>query len=994
MNKKMQKLLISAVISLFVIVIAVSLFITLKNNNDHRAILDESVKSNLISISIAARELLDIDQFDSYRSKEDIEADYPAYCQQLDELCALQGMVGATYIYANKLIDGKYVFIFDAGYDMEETAKPFQEYEDISEVHLKAFEGIESAGIMNVVDIWGSFNTGSVPIWKDGQVIGVISADIEDLFIRASDRASKVNAIILITMLTAVLGFNISVIRRMVVKPISRLTDSVTKINIKEGAIYGGDRDDEIGGLARKIQEMIGDINRRDDLLETVNHATVLLLQAEIDKFREALWECMGMMAKAFGVDRVYIWKNHTIEGKLYCSQLYEWSDGAVPQQGNEYTTDISYDETMPEWEKKLSQGHSINNIVREMSAPERGQLEPQGVLSILLTPVYVRDEFWGFVGLDDCRKERLFTENEVSILKSGSLLIANALLRNDMTIRLESALGKAQSANRAKSDFLANMSHEIRTPMNAIIGMTNIAVSAHSVERKDYALGKISDASNHLLGVINDILDMSKIEADRMELHLEVYNFRELIKKVINIINFRIAEKHLKLDVRIDDNIPVDVVCDNRRLTQVITNLLSNAIKFTPDNGSISLYAKLLIDDGETCEIQFDISDTGVGISDELILRIFNPFEQAENSSTRKYGGTGLGLAITKRIIELMGGAIEVASVPGEGATFIFTIKAEKPEAEAEGAYTAAGNVEIEDLRIMIVDDDADIREYFVDIAMRFMISCDTAANGEEALALLREGKSYGICYIDWAIPGMNGIELTHKIHELGINEPYIIMISSIDWQDIEAEARNAGITKFLAKPIFPSAIIESIKSCVGIDLLDDEFGNKSNMLDHFWGYRVLLAEDVDINREIVVALLGPTLLEIDEVENGEEAVRAYSEDPDRYNIIFMDLQMPEMDGYEATRQIRAINDDRAKNIPIIAMTANVFKEDIERCLEAGMNDHLGKPLDFNAVLNILRRYLYNQRPAKERRRGNRRRNTSDRRQSPDRRREDRRKR
>jgi len=752
------------------------------------------------------------------------------------------------------------------------------------------------------------------------------------------------------------------------------------------------ERNDEIGELAHKVQAMTNGIRQRDVLLHTVNRVASLLSQTDFDKFEDTLWRSMGMMAEAANVDRMYIWKNHDKDGKLYCTQLYEWSEGAKPQQDNEYTIDIPYEENIPEWKHKLSQGNCINSIVRDMSPAEQAQLSPQGIVSILVVPIFLRNEFWGFVGFDDCQNERLFTKNEESILRSGSLLIANALLRHDMTQKLESTLAKAQVGSKAKSEFLSNMSHEIRTPMNAIIGMTHIAQAAHSIERKDYALGKIEDASSHLLSIINDILDMSKIEAGKLELHPVTFVFEEMLKKVINIINFRVVEKHQKLSVFIDDKMPRILICDDQRLAQVITNLLSNAVKFTPEHGTVSLDTKLLEDKNGICEIQFSVTDTGIGISEEQQARLFKPFEQAESDTARKYGGTGLGLTISKQIIELMSGNVSVLSEPGAGSTFTFTIHAEKPEAETESDLLSVYNVGTEPIRILIVDDDEDILEYFADTAMRFNISCDKAGGSEEAIALLENGKKYDICFIDWNMPGMDGIELSRRIKEIDREESVIIMISSIEWPEIADKANAAGINSFLPKPIFPSAFIECINKYLSVDLLNDKQNNKSEKVDRFWGYRVLLAEDVEINREIVIALLEPTLLEIDCAKTGAEAVRMFCEEPEKYNIIFMDLQMPEMDGFEATRTIRALDSEKAKTIPIVAMTANVFKEDIENCLAVGMNDHIGKPLDSSTVMQILRRHLYQQKPAIERRSNDRRKANDDRRKMPNRRKGERR--
>jgi CheY-like chemotaxis protein len=339
------------------------------------------------------------------------------------------------------------------------------------------------------------------------------------------------------------------------------------------------------------------------------------------------------------------------------------------------------------------------------------------------------------------------------------------------------------------------------------------------------------------------------------------------------------------------------------------------------------------------------------------------------------------------------MGGSIEATSVYGEGSTFSFTLEFEKSEEVDAPASPFSGNIDASDIRVLIVDDDADICEYFVDIAIRFNVYCDAASSGEEALKLIESGENYNICFVDWKMPGINGIELSQRIKEMNTNKAVIIMISSAEWQDIEADAKAVGLDRFLSKPVFPSEFIECLNTTFAIDLLNEKQPDKCDMVDRFWGYRVLLVEDMEINREIMIALLEPTLIDIDCAENGAEAVRIFSEAPEKYNIIFMDLQMPKMDGYEATRTIRALESEKARTIPIIAMTANAFKEDVDNCLEAGMNNHLGKPLDFDAVLGILRQYLFKQKPAKERRREDRRKRTDDRRQVLERRKGNRRK-
>jgi len=543
--------------------------------------------------------------------------------------------------------------------------------------------------------------------------------------------------------------------------------------------------------------------------------------------------------------------------------------------------------------------------------------------------------------------------------------------------IRVDMAKNKSDIENRHKSAFLANMSHEIRTPMNAIIGMTAIGKSASDSVRKDYCFTKIEDASNHLLGVINDILDMSKIEADKFELAPAEFDLEKMLRRVVNVVNFRIDEKHQKFSIHIDQSIPRTLIGDDQRIAQVITNLLWNAIKFTPEKGAIALAVRLAGKGNDICTLQISVSDTGIGISSEQQEKIFNSFEQAESSTTRKYGGTGLGLAISKRIVKMMGGSIWVQSEQGKGSTFSFTIQLLRGTVEKHTSLSP--DIHLKNLRILTVDDDPDILTYFLEIAQGFGIMCDVAISGEKALGLIDQNNGYHIYFIDWKMPGMDGIELAREIKARVAENPIVIMISAAEWSAVADEAKAAGVDKFLSKPLFPSTIAEVINECLGVDKKQAEKSKATEIAGIFAGRRILLVEDVEINREIVLTLLEPTKLEIDCAENGAQAVRMFTEAPDKYELIFMDIQMPEMDGYEATRRIRTVEAEQRDNnkgmefpketpnnnrnlrqqIPIVAMTANVFKEDIERCLDAGMNSHVGKPIDFGEILDRLRSYL-----------------------------------
>lgn len=525
----------------------------------------------------------------------------------------------------------------------------------------------------------------------------------------------------------------------------------------------------------------------------------------------------------------------------------------------------------------------------------------------------------------------------------------------------LEKAREEAEHANKAKSEFLSNMSHDIRTPMNAIIGMT--AIAAANIDNKqqmENCLAKISLSGKHLLGLINDILDMSKIESGKITLTISDVSLREVMESIVSIVQPQIKSKKQKFDVFISNIDAENVCCDRIRLNQIILNLLSNAIKFTPDGGTIEvgLYEEPSPLGERHTRVQLEVRDTGIGMTEEFLEKIYDSFTREDSKRVHKTEGTGLGMAITKYIVDTMGGTIRVESTLGKGTHFFVTLDLEKAETRAEEMILPRWHM-------LVVDDNEMICRTAVDSLQKIGINAEWTLDGESALKMVEQKKAadpYQIILLDWKLPGIDGIETAKEIRQtLGHDIP-ILLISAYDWSEIEDEAKSAGVSGFISKPLFRSTLFYGLKQFSESktpsvsDASAVEIPSESISFNH---EKILLAEDNELNWEIAHELLSDLGLDIDHAENGRVCVEMFEKsEPGYYKAILMDIRMPVMSGYEASEAIRA-GSRPDKDIPIIAMTADAFAEDMKKCLDAGMNAHTPKPIDVNIVARLLKKYM-----------------------------------
>lgn len=700
------------------------------------------------------------------------------------------------------------------------------------------------------------------------------------------------------------------------------------------------------------------DLQRQSQILSGTAQAMNYLLT--LTDHSEAIQRALETIGKAIGVDRVYIFENEPddVTGESFFSQRFEWvADGIIPQIDNPELQNMPYSTSFPRWYDLLSSGQTVSGLSKNFPDLERRILESEDIISIIVAPIFVRKKLWGMVGFDDCSIGMDWTSNEVSILTALAGSLGGSISRRLMENELISARQIAEYATKTKSEFLAIMSHEIRTPMNGVIGMNSLLMQTQlTSDQLDYA-ETIKVSGELLLDVINDILDFSKVESGKLILEAHNFDLRLALEDVLDLVSISASQKKLGLYYQVDLSIPTRIIADVTRLRQILVNLTSNAIKFT-HKGEILISAKLKQIEGSNAILEFSVKDTGIGIPEEKIPLLFQPFNQVDASTTRKFGGTGLGLAICAKLVELMHGSIHIESELNKGSEFIFTIQVEIDPSQLPYSKQSDEIKIKKGKEILIVDSNATGSSILKSLFSNLQVGTICTDSIENAFRLLKETKNIDLVLLDYESPDDECKLFEIEVHKIFDYKTLPIIL-----------VYNPSIAEYATnlQQHFPYRINKPLKHSQLISLVSNIFNGQFNLkqinlgqpkefpkISEFYPLTILVAEDNTINQKLIVRLFEMLGYSIHIAANGLEVLETLTRM--QIDIIFMDIQMPEMDGIEATRQI--INKWGTHRPLIIAMTANVLQTDREMCITAGMDDFISKPLTIAQVKNGIEKW------------------------------------
>lgn len=712
---------------------------------------------------------------------------------------------------------------------------------------------------------------------------------------------------------------------------------------------------------AVRLREEMLNVTHKNDLqykrtkkyISMINKIGDSLADVDIERGNEVIIESLTEIGQALNAASVQLWRfveDAEDPANSYADYVYGWSPNNMKLASRMYAYQL------PEWMPQLYGGDPV--IIRRatMTAQERALFFENGIHTFLTVPISMNGKLWGMISTLHNRPKK-FGEEEITLLSAAGVFIMTSIVEKEVTRNLIAAREDALAGARAKSDFLSRMSHEIRTPMNAIIGMTQIARTTDELEKLRHCFANIDAASTHLLGILNDVLDMAKIDAGKLEFDNAPLDLERMLIKICSIVSNKMMEKHIDFNVVLQNKIHLAYFGDEMRLSQVVTNLLSNAVKFTPEYGRVTIRIAEVAALGDTTTLRFTVEDTGIGIDEEGIARLFGAFEQANKGITQQFGGTGLGLSISKSIVEGMNGRIWVESEVGVGSQFSFEVDLEC-DVQSD---PLRDHPNATDLSILIVDRSRPLRNLSNDkMLQRGANRFDYASTLDETLGILARERENGspihVIAMDYSLDFVR--DEYETLLKASDDAQTVILAPFDEWTSIEDAFRDLGreIPRFCPRPLFLSSLFTALhleaSERIGA-------GDSASAKLDFSGKRLLLVEDIEINREIFVTLLEDSCIEIDEAENGRIGFERFRDNQDAYDIIIMDIQMPEWNGYEATRAIRDLGTPQSQSVPIIAMTANAFREDIEACLDAGMNGHLMKPIDLDSLLATLKEYL-----------------------------------